>query len=284
MSEEDSAIADFTLSPDGKSYAYVVTRQQTMVSLSGLFRDGKYYWEDNLISNASFANDGRLVFASRTGTALKGRSKLMVDDQVVGEHSEVLTAVAISPDGRRLAPVGCMGAASQRRCVVTLDGKPVREAAAIEFPTFSPDGRTLAYAERQAGGGWHVVVGDQVGPAVDAILGSVVFSPNGGRYAYPVRSGANTAMAADGVIGPSVDAAGDVVFSADSNHFAYWASTAAGHRVVLDQVAGPAFAWVSAPAFDATGKTMMFVALEGRRFLRGAVAVGARPTGAVLPE
>lgn len=279
MSEEDSAITGFTLSRDGTSYAYVVTREQTMVSLSGLFLNGKYFWEDNLISSVSFTNDGRLVFASRTGTAGKGRSKLMMGDEVLSEHSEILTAIAISSDGKQWAPVGCVGAAAQRRCVLTRDGATVREAAAIDLPTFAPDGSTLAYAARPVGGQWRVVVGDRTGPDVDAVLGPIVFSADSRRYAYPVRKGRSEAVVVDHVVGPSFEAVEDLVFSDDSNHFAYTATHSGEQRVVLDQFTGPAFRWVSEPGFDAGGKTLTFVAQEGRRFMRVMVPVGAGSAG-----
>jgi len=268
MGEEDPNIVDFTLSADGRSHAYVVTREQTMVTLSGLFLNGKYYWEDNMISNTSFTPDGKLVFASRTGTLLKGRSKVMLNDEIVSEHSEILTAVAVNADASRFAPVGCMGAAAQRRCVLKLDGTTVREAAAIEWPTFAPDGRTLAYAERPVGGKWHVVVGDRIGPDVEAVLDTIVFSPDGRRHAYPARHEAKEAMVVDGVVGAPFETVEAPRFNEDSRHFTYVATRGEDQLVVLDQDAGRAFRWVSAAAFDSSGKTLSFIALDGRRLVR----------------
>jgi hypothetical protein len=284
LGENDGPV-DFALSPDGKTAAYAVTRQQTMVTNAGLMVNGEFFWEDNLITNVTFTNDGHMVYASRTGTVIKGRSKLMLDDHTLSEHSEMLTAIAVSADGKKFAPVGCTGAAQFRKCALLLGGKPVGEASLIEIPVFTPDGTALAWAERPtATAKWRAVIAGKPEADVDNVLDPVSFSPNGRRHGYPVRVAAGIAAIIDGVMGTVYDDVTDVVFSPDSAHVAYIAVKGSTQRVVVDKGEGPAFSWVSAPRFDASGKSLTYVAQDGRRFLKQTVTPGAPAATAARPE
>ena len=266
------SINDLTVSPDGKFYAYVMGVSAGPYGLWLLMVNGREVAEDHDIKIFSFTKDGRVAFSSRTGSPANGRSKVLIGEEVISEHSENIVAGTIGPDGRRLAFVACGKAAEG--CALMLDGKVARNGA-IENLTFGPNGVTLAYTERQAGGQSRVIVGDQAGPLVDAVTGPIIFSADGQRHAYPAKLGAKSVVVADGIVGPTFDAVGGVHFSEDSKHLAYAATKDGANHIVLDQVAGRAsFAWVTAPDFDSAGRTLRFVTQEGRRLWRRSIAVG----------
>jgi hypothetical protein len=72
------------------------------------------------------------------------------------------------------------------------------------------------------GGRWFVVVGDQKGPAFEAI-GSLVFSPDGTNVAYPAKQGGKWFIVVGDKKGPACDDVADPVFSSDGSKMAYGA-------------------------------------------------------------
>lgn len=63
------------------------------------------------------------------------------------------------------------------------------EYAAIRYPTFSADGKQVAFAARDADGKWRIVVGDRSSAAFDEV-GPPVFDSESERIAFGARSGA----------------------------------------------------------------------------------------------
>jgi hypothetical protein len=283
MSDGFQAVDEIVISRDGASYAYVGREmgdpQQSRPGYSVcppltamLFLNGESITSDSIISSVSFTGDGRLVYVSRLGCVARGRSRVVLGEKELSRHTENITAVAVSPDGRHTAIVGCTGSEAEGRCVLTLDGKALRESSSFDHLTFNADGTMLAYAERQATGQWRMVIGDQAGPSVDAIGDKVLFSPDGRRHAYTVTTAGTASVVTDGLVGPSFDVARDLIFSENAKHLGYSAANGRQRFVVVDRTVGPTFAWVSAPQFDAEGTELRFIAQDGRQFLRRAVA------------
>lgn len=293
--ERRGGIARLFVSPDETSYAYVAEVPGSSGPLWMLMLNGQEVTEDNGLDILSFTQDGRLAFRSRTGSLGEGRARVQVGETIVVNHTGDIMDGAVSADGRTLAYLGCAGGQPARRgstnssrvqnsmpavkghCALMFGGKAVREGeeGVIANVTLSPNGRTLAFTERQAGAPLHAVVGDREGPPVDALLGRLVFSADGTRHAYAAKIGADAVVVADGVAGPAFDSVDNIRFSDDSKHLAYTASKRGVHQVVLGQTAAPTgFAWVSPAQFDVDGKTLRFVAQEGRTFSRRSVAVG----------
>jgi hypothetical protein len=283
ISDGFQAVGDFAISPDSKQYAYVGREMgdpgQSRPGYSVcppltamLFVNGESVTSDSVISSVSFTRDGRPVYVSRLGCVARGRSRVMVGDEEISRNTENVTAVAISPNGRHNAIAACTGAEAESRCVLSLDGKSLRESQSFEHLTFGPDGTMLAYAERQSADQWRMVVGTHTGPLVEGISNAVLFSPDGRRHAYAVTVGGRAAVVIDGVAGPAFDQVRGLVFSEDSTHVGYAALTDRKHHAVIDHVAGPAFTWISTPLFSAAGNELLFVGQEGRQFLRRSFA------------
>jgi hypothetical protein len=272
-------ISSLTVSPDGKSYAYMIRISAGRYGLWLLTQNSEWLAEDHGILIFSFTTDGRLVFARRTGSAELGRAKVQVGPDADGRRTPDMpgevVAGAATPDGKTLLYVACAGPEKQRRCSLMsgLDAKVIREGD-ITSPAIAPNGTTFAYAEKQASGQMRVMVGDQAGPPIEALAGPIVFSPNSRRHAYAAKIGGRTAVVVDGAAGPAFDSVEGIRFSADSRHLAYAAAKDGAQQVVIDQVAGQTpYTWMTSPDFDASGSTVSFVALEGRDFWRRSTPV-----------
>jgi hypothetical protein len=285
--ERRGTIQDIAMSPDGKSYAYVMEERGSSGpgALWILMVNGKELTEDHGLEVFSFTQDGRLAYAARTGSFADGRARIYIGNKAVVTRTGDITAGAVSLDGRRLAYVSCTGSQPARRgtprvlgqCALMLDEKVVEEAPedVIDNLTLSPNGAVLAFTERQADGQMRVTVGDRVGPTVNGLSGKIIFSPDGARHAYAVKIGESSAVVADGVLGPMFDSVDALRFGKDSKHLAYTGTRGQMRHIVLDQTVDPTgFVWVSPPQFDASGRSVSFVAQEGRNFSRRTIPVG----------
>jgi hypothetical protein len=99
---------------------------------------------------------------------------------------------------------------------------------------FSPDGRSLAYAARNAGKSY-VVEGNREGPSYDAV-GYLKFAPVTGKLAYLAVSGNQTREIVAGVSGDSWDDVGPASFSPDGTRIAYPARQGSSFLWVCAQV------------------------------------------------
>ena len=108
---------------------------------------------------------------------------------------------------------------------IVVDGQPQDAFGRVGAPTFSPDGRRLAYAAQLADGRRTVVVDGKQGKPCDRILeGGVHFSPDGKHVAYGAQFGEKWRVVFDGQEGEAYDYLGvssGIRFSPDSRRFAY---------------------------------------------------------------
>jgi hypothetical protein len=94
------------------------------------------------------------------------------------------------------------------------------------------------------GGGWHVVVGDRVGPRFDAILAGTLRIVNG-HVAYAGRHRGRVQVVHDDVLHPAFDGVGQLELSADGTRSIYAARRGELAHVVVDRAVGPAWGAVS---------------------------------------
>lgn len=279
-------------SPDSKRVAYAAKRADGKLTLVVDGVELGPYDEFAPTSDVFSPDSRRVAYGVRTG----GDWHLVADGQPGPAYDE-LALHTFSPDGLRLAYVARR---SNEWFVVTdgIEGPPVARLPS-ESLRFSPDGSTLAYAA-QIGERWTVVVNGQPGPGNDlmgrgspsfsadgriayraqrggqwyaiiggqeygpyARAGTIAFSSNGARWAYPALIGDRWSLITDGVQGPAYDGIEDesVVFSADGRRVAYVAKQGPLLFAVVDGEAQLAFERVEALQFSPNGQRWAYAGL-----------------------
>lgn len=218
------------LSADGKHLAYVagsnpgltmdpkITPWMAPESKQSVVLDGKkgeefdliivppVFSQENQVAYAAYVKGPKTHFSSFTQQSGSGRTEyrfgvnresdgkcvLLIGAKKQVVDADWLTAVAFSPDGKRLAYAVRKG----EKEFLVVDGKKGREYESVSHPVFSPDGKQLAYVvgrqrDPRAPDCFlklAVVVGTQAGEEFDAIpVGTTsppAFSPDGRLIAY----------------------------------------------------------------------------------------------------
>ncbi len=193
------SVGNITFSPDGKTLAYALQVGRESIACLGSRRFGGY----QSVGGFLFSPDGsRLVFVGvRNGKAL-----LWVDGKTLPPAED--DSLRWSADSRRLAYVVSTEAGEH----VVVDGRPLPGGDLVSPPTFSPDGRQVAYT---------VIAGSEVqvlrnGERIDSsaypldVLENLdlqpSFSPDGRHLAYPRLAGDGPAqLMVDAKAGPLYD-------------------------------------------------------------------------------
>lgn len=160
--------------------------------------------------------DGKLVaYWATTSTPSGTKEVIVVNGKESAEHDEVGSPV-ISPNGKRLACVGCYGRllpasasikgmASKINASVMLDGvEGPHYDGIVSGPIFSPDSRRLAYVARKTLMDGKpvdcVVVDGKEGRAYERVsefLSAIVFSPDSRRLGYIAWRGGKRLVVVD---------------------------------------------------------------------------------------
>jgi hypothetical protein len=208
--------SSFTLSRDGKKFAYVEKRDNGVVVVAS---DGESEpYEKVLDGSITFSPDGQHVaFAisrdQKCAVVLDGKTGSTLTAGIAP------TSLVFSPDNRRLAYVAEIASREGLvRCVVLDDviGAPFDRISGA--PRYSPDGAHVAYvAERIHLGevAQFVVVDNTPGKAYPLIRGDLLFAPNGQRVGVMALEGDDRFDARDEfprLIGNDVDASRRIVF------------------------------------------------------------------------
>jgi hypothetical protein len=267
---DEIAVAGIVFGPDSKHLAYAARQgKEWRVVLDG--KEGPAY--DALGNDAAklpglygplFSLKGnRLAYAAKKD----GKWLMVVDGEAgpaydaIGSEAQVFPecyGLRFSPDGKHVAYTARKGETWR----VVADGKPGAEYDNVRGETlhYSPDSAALAYVAEKDGRRVLVVNGQESPPYEEIELlgdparGFSLFSPDGKRTAYTVKSGEKWLVAVDGKLGKEAyDVIGFIVFSPDSRHVAYEGRTEQLRSVVVDGVAGPVYAECGRPRFDPDG-------------------------------
>jgi hypothetical protein len=286
--DEDPAptVEAFEVSADGSRVGFVAKRGEEWFAVVDGEEHGPY---ERCVGLALSPEGSRMAFL-----ASRGDGWFMVVD---GEErpGNTLESLSFSPDGKRLGTVARRG----EKRFAAIDGVEGKEYDRIDEPgvRFSPDGQHTAYVAEV--GGEKLVVIDGVESPRFKRLGrtSLTWIPNGSRPFYSISKGSKLeALVVGAAEGPAVKGYRSLVFSPDGSRYAYIAEKeTGGFVVVLDGVEyGPggklepgstrAYPKVAkgAPTFSADGKRVAWVAVGEKGFVVVVDGKESRPYNVVM--
>jgi len=262
-------ITDIAISADGRRTVYAARRGEKSVAVV----DGQEGPEYDDLGSLVLSRDGRHL----AYTALNGNRSFVVRDGMPLPTEGKVVRGAMSPDGRRLTWVEWLRDAPDR-CTVR-DGREPLLFDWISLWGYSPDGSAL-YWIGMRNNQYACVLDGTAGPEY-AYVWCPTFSPDGKHLAYigvaafadraaGRRTGGRSRVVVDGVegpeyrwIGPSDGGLGwsaRPVWSTDSTHLAYVAKKGDRFVAVVDGREGRDYAWVSNPCFSADGRRVLYKA------------------------
>jgi WD40 repeat protein len=106
---------------------------------------------------------------------------------------------------------------------------------------FSPDGAHFVHVRTGDDGLWHVVFDNDPDPGFIEITPPILFTADGGHYAYVAQSDKGQIVVLDGKAGPPRQNVGGLQFSPDGKHYAYQFTADDKFAVVLDGKTGPSY-------------------------------------------
>jgi hypothetical protein len=145
---------------------------------------------------ATWSADGQRLLVTGTNQLGENLFSLALDgtDPVQLTHTPAGTGVgnaAWSPDGRQIAYVESTGAVPATVELMNADGTGAHTVASGSTPTFSPDGKWLAYSTSPSGNSWLYLVPVDgsaqpvpIAPDPNLYEGTATFSPDGTELAF----------------------------------------------------------------------------------------------------
>ncbi len=225
-------------SPNSRRILYVAGRKdEECIVVDGA--EGSFFAGVSLFSSVGshFSFDSkRVAFTART----KNLTHVMVVDGKPGkEYDEIeFKPVIFTPESQHTFYV----AQKSRKTYVVIDDKDGPPYDRVDcLPTFSPDGKRMAYVASR--GGNMVLVVDGQEALTNRYIGTPVFSPDSKHLAYPVSRGLGMAIVRDGKEGQKHTLADlprtHILFSPDSQHVVYTVSLGGkAEFVVLEETKG----------------------------------------------
>jgi hypothetical protein len=197
-------------------------------------------------------------------TPSRTKQRVYYDGQPGPEFDEILHWGRGGAPAIRIARNGAHVAYLARRhgsAFLCLDDNAIEvEVAADEkgqqLFNFSPDGQHLVYLKMGEDGLWHVVFDNEPDPGFTEIAPPIIFTADGGHYAYVAQSDKGESVVLDGKAGPPHQNVGALQFSPDGKHYAYQYTAGDKLVVALDGKAGPSYDGVQPGSiqFTANGK------------------------------
>jgi WD40-like Beta Propeller Repeat len=298
----DSVMGSAVFSSDGNHFAYVAQRGRRECVVVDGQSNAEY---DSIVDDSiNFSRDGKHVaYAIKVGD----KKRAVVDGQESTSY-DGLGGLTFSPDSNHVA----FGAWTGYSRFIVIDGQPgpsyddvglihrghphldggklTMAYEDIGGPTFSSDGKRVAYAA-QKGRKQFTVIDGQAGSDYD-VIGNLAFSRDGKHLAYSAKTGAAWVTVTDGKVSANYDQIGcgaiwsftdfnigemfeigTPIFSADGKHVAYAARTGKSWAIVLDGHAGESYDSIDSLTFSPDSTHVAFSAQSGNQSF---VVVGGR--------
>lgn len=252
-------VRDFVFSPDGKHYAYEAWIAEKRAAVIDGSKGAEYEEVDKVV----FSRDGQhcAYRAYKDGKVI-----VVVDGREEGPYESISGDPIISSDGSHVAYTIAKDGINH----VVFDGE-VQELVGCN-PVFSPDGSRWAYSRSAVYVGdpcYIALDGDVMDIGNDNRIGQMVFSADGGRFAYDLIPGGgaygNHVVEADGYHGKEYPfpGVGTIVFSPDGSRLAYWAKAQdEGFLMVADGEEGRTYDEIGDPVFSPDGEHLAYVARD----------------------
>jgi WD40 repeat protein len=182
-------------------------------------------------------------------TPSRTKQRVYYDGQPGPEFDEILhwsrgnaPAIRIARNGAHVAYLARRGGTA----FLCLDDNEIEvEVAADEkgqqLFTFSPDSQHLVYPKMGEDGLWHVVFDNAPDPGFTDIAPPILFTADGGHYAYIGQSDKGQSAVVDGKAGPAHQNVDALQFSPDGKHYAYQYTDGDKFVVTLDGKTGPSY-------------------------------------------
>jgi hypothetical protein len=251
------------------AYANMVVHGWYVFGADGMPIATRGPYDEVLSQTPVMSANGRVAYGARGGALGPGAQWFAVVDGKAGWPHDGLGAGSFSfgPLGQRFSYTAYDGG----KWRLFIDRAPVLSAdttIARTF-TFSPDERRWAIMA-QAGGRFACFVdGQPIGVYDSGMADAPVFSPNSERIAFVGVRGGAWFLNADGAESKGFDGIGGFTFSPDSTGCAYAAQEDGKWFVVIDGQETKGFDDIaqSSPQYSMSGKSLVYGARDGRRWL-----------------
>ncbi len=263
-------------SPDGRRFAYGSRRGNKWCMVIDCQEQKAY---DGLGTSLIFSPDSqRWAYVGEQHRGLWRMRRKMDCVVVDGVESGYYDGTALgspifSPDSKRVA----YGASRHNAMFAVVDGKEEQAYERLEFLTFSPDSRKLAYVAWGPVAGHEglrrdhafraVVNGVEGKPYLDISLSGIRFSPDSERTAYVMQNFEGWWAVIDGVEQGPYQGIGEgcPLFSPDSRHCAYtaWRERTGKRVVVVDGTPSQDYDAVGGLAFSPGSRRLAYAAKRG---------------------
>lgn len=211
---------NLVFSPNSSRFAYTAGRlgsdRHHFVVVGD--QEGKRY--AGIAIGPRFSPDSQRVFyVAQVGPGMNW--SVVVDGKEDKYYSGAMPYPIFSPDSLRVAYVASVSEQNNSEQFVVLDGHEKKRFSKVEFNSFSPDSKRIAYRGRTADGKkWFAVIDEKEAEQYDGV-GKIIFSPDSTHVAYVAKIGSEQVVVLDGKEGSRYDTILDLAFTSNGNTLAY---------------------------------------------------------------
>lgn len=207
-------------SPDSKRFAYTAGRlgpdRHHFVVVGD--QEGKRY--AGVGSGPRFSPDSqRVSYVAQVGPGMTW--SVVVDGQEGRHYSGTIPNPIFSPDSLHVSYVASVSAKSNSEQFLVLDGQEMQRFSKVDFSSFSPDSKRIAYRVRTTDEKkWLAVIDEKIGKQYDSVS-KIIFSPDSAHAAYMASVGSEQFVVLDGEEGRHYDRIANLAFAPDSDALVY---------------------------------------------------------------